>query len=78
MVLGLGRCPRAALQMQSRWLAAPLAVERALWAARLYLGPAAAVHGLSCPVACGIFPDQGSHQCPLYCKALDQWEATGP
>ena len=22
-------------------------------------------HGFSCPVACGIFPDQGSNQCPL-------------
>ena len=25
--------------------------------------------GLSCPVACGIFPDQGSNQHPLHCKA---------
>ena len=23
----------------------------------------------SCPVACGIFQDQGSNQCPLHCKA---------
>ena len=23
---------------------------------------------LSCPVACGIFPDQGSNPCPLHCK----------
>ena len=22
-------------------------------------------HGLSCPTACGIFPDQGSNLCPL-------------
>ena len=26
-------------------------------------------HGLSSPVACGIFPDQGSNWCPLHCKA---------
>ena len=23
-------------------------------------------HGLSCSVACGIFPDQGSNPCPLH------------
>ena len=23
---------------------------------------------LSCPAACGIFPDQGLNQCPLHCK----------
>ena len=23
----------------------------------------------SCSAACGIFPDQGSNQCPLHCKA---------
>ena len=23
-------------------------------------------HGLSCPAACGIFPDQGSNPCPLH------------
>ena len=28
-----------------------------------------AVHGLSCPVACGISPGQGLSQCPLHCKA---------
>jgi hypothetical protein len=26
-------------------------------------------HGLSCPVACGIFPGQGLNRCPLHCKA---------
>jgi hypothetical protein len=26
------------------------------------------VRGLSCPAACGIFPDQGSNWCPLCCK----------
>ena len=24
------------------------------------------VHGLSCPMACGVFPNQGSNPCPLY------------
>ena len=24
------------------------------------------VHGFSCPVACGIFPDQESNLCPLH------------
>ena len=27
------------------------------------------VHGLSCPVAYGIFPDQGSNPCPLHWQA---------
>ena len=27
---------------------------------------AVAAHGLSCPMACGIFPDQGSNLCPLH------------
>ena len=26
------------------------------------------IRGLSCPVACGIFPGQGSNLCPLHCK----------
>jgi len=26
-------------------------------------------HGLSCPMACGIFPDQGSNPYPLHYKA---------
>ena len=26
-------------------------------------------HGLKCPVACGIFPDQGSNRCPLHWQA---------
>ena len=30
---------------------------------------AVAAHGLSCPRTCGIFSDQGSHQCPRNCKA---------
>jgi len=26
-------------------------------------------HRLNCCTACAIFPDQGSNQCPLHCKA---------
>ena len=26
-------------------------------------------HGLDCPTACGIFPDQGWNPCPLYWQA---------
>ena len=32
-------------------------------------GSIAVVHRLSCTMAGGIFPDQGSNQCPLHCKA---------
>ena len=38
-------------------------------AASLALGHSGSVvvaHGLSCPAACGIFPDQGSNSCPLH------------
>ena len=39
------------------------------WALQLWLiGSVVVVHGLSCPMACGIFPDQGLNPCPL------QWE----
>ena len=30
------------------------------------VGSVAVAHGLSCPVACGVFPDQGSNQCSLH------------
>ena len=30
-------------------------------------GSVVAAHGLRCPEVCGIFPDQGSNQCPLHC-----------
>ena len=33
------------------------------------LGSVAVVHGLSCPMAYGIFPDQGSNPCPLHRQA---------
>ena len=29
-------------------------------------------HGLSCSVACGIFPDQGSNPCPLHWQEESQ------
>ena len=32
-------------------------------------GSVVVVHGLSCPAACGIFPDQGLNQCPLHWQA---------
>ena len=32
-------------------------------------GSAVAVHGLSCPTACGVFPDQGLNPCSLYWQA---------
>ena len=32
-------------------------------------GSVVVVHGLSCSVACGIFPDQGSKPCPLHWQA---------
>ena len=28
--------------------------------------PVVVAHGLSCPMACGIFPDQGLNPCPLH------------
>ena len=34
-----------------------------------HAGAAVLVQGLSCSVARGIFPDQGSNRCPLQCKA---------
>ena len=30
------------------------------------LGSVVVAHGFSCPLACGIFPDQGSNLCPLH------------
>ena len=32
-------------------------------------GPGAQAHGLSCPGACGIFPDSGLNPCPLHWQA---------
>ena len=48
-------------------------------AVRLYsTGLVAMDHGLSCPEACGISPDQGSEQCPLHCKARFQTTREAP
>ena len=35
-------------------------------------GSVVVVHGPSCSVACGIFPDQGSNPCPLHWQADSQ------
>ena len=35
-------------------------------------GSVVVVHGLSCSVTCGIFPDQGSNSCPLHLQADSQ------
>ena len=35
-------------------------------------GSVAVAHGLSCSMACGIFPDQGSNPCPLHWQADSQ------
>ena len=32
-------------------------------------GSVVVAHRLSCPVACGYFPDKGSNSCLLHCKA---------
>ena len=41
------------------------------WALGVWASVARAqqAHGLSCSVACGIFPDQGSNPCPLHWQA---------
>ena len=44
---------------------APVVVVRGLQSAGSVVVP----HGLSCSVACGIFPDQGSKPCPLHWQA---------
>ena len=41
---------------------------RGTWAQSWHTGSVVAVHELGCSVACGVSPDQGSNQCPLYCK----------
>ena len=35
-------------------------------------GSVVLAHGLSCSMACGIFPDQGSNPCPLHWQADSQ------
>ena len=33
------------------------------------MGSVVVARGLSCPVACGVFPDQGLNLCPLHWQA---------
>ena len=47
---------------------ASLVAEHKLW----NTGSAVVVHGLSCPVACGIFLNQGSNPCPLSWQVYSQ------
>ena len=71
--LGLHRCARAFSSYCERGLLF-VAVCRLFTAVATHcragaLGTWASVvvaHGLSCSVACGIFPDQGSNPCPLH------------
>ena len=37
-----------------------------------HVGSVVVAHGLSCSVACGILPDQGSNSCPLHWQADSQ------
>ena len=39
-----------------------------------HVGSVAVVHGLCCPEACGMFPDQGSNPCPV----AGRFFTTGP
>ena len=47
---------------------ASVVVARGLYSAGSIFG----VHGLSCSMACGIFPDQDSNPCPLHWQADSQ------
>ena len=42
------------------------------WTYFIYFVCVCVAHGLSCSVACGIFPDQGSNPCPLHWPADSQ------
>ena len=42
----------------------PVVVAPGLWST----GSVAVAQGISCSVACGIFPDHGSNRCALHCK----------
>ena len=54
------RAPPAVLLVAEHKLAGIRALE---------CGSVVVVLGLSCPAACGIFPDQGLNPCPLYWQA---------
>ena len=75
-VLGLRCCTRASSSCSERGrlfiavrgvliAVASLAAEHGLYRA----GSVVVGHRLSCPAACGIFPDQGSNPCPLHWQA---------
>ena len=52
-------------QAQQLWRLGSVVVARGLQSA----GSVVVAHELSCSVACGIFPDQGSDPCPLHWQA---------
>ena len=54
--------------LQQLWYMGSVVVARRLQST----GSVVVVHGLSCSVACGIFPDQGSNPCPLHWQADSQ------
>ena len=54
-----------ACRLQQLWHTGLVVVARGLQSA----GSVVVAHGLSCSVACGIFPDQGSNPCPLHWQA---------
>ena len=61
--LGLHCCKQATLlAVVNRLLVASLVAEQGLSSAWVSV---AVVHGLSCPMVCGIFPNQGSNLYPL-------------
>ena len=78
-VLGLRLCARAFSSCGERGplsiaVRAPLTVTASLVAEHgsRCAGSVVVAHGLSCSVACGIFPDQGSNPCPLHWQADSQ------
>ena len=54
--------------LQQLWHVGSAVVARGFQSA----GSAVVAHGLSCSVACGIFPDQGSNPCPLHWQVDSQ------
>ena len=60
--VGFSSCGTWAQQL---WLVGSRAQPLQLWCT----GSVGVAHGLSCSVACGIFPDQGSNPCPLHWQA---------
>ena len=62
------RQAEAALSSGSAWAPHCSGFSRGAWALG-HAGSVVVAHGLSCPAARGIFPDQGLNQYPLDCKA---------